>query len=87
MLNSIRNIQNSAASVSDGSSEVVAGGNQVIGEMSNLSEITGTINMQMNTMSASIAGISNAVKNVFISSEENKKGMEIISEQIREFNL
>ena len=87
VLNSIRNIQNSAASVSDGSSEVVAGGNQVIGEMSNLSEITGTINMQMNTMSASIAGISNAVKNVFISSEENKKGMEIISEQIQEFNL
>ena len=87
VLKAIQGIQNSTNSVTNSSSEMVAGGQQIIDEMKNLSEITMTINSQMATMMQSLQGISNAVRKVSMSSEENQKGMTGISEQIQGFKL
>ncbi|MBQ5400488.1 MAG: hypothetical protein IIU15_04615, partial [Treponema sp.] len=87
VLRAIQGIQSSTAEVTDSSSEMVAGGQQIIDEMKNLAEITGTINSQMNVMSASLNGISSAVQEVSKSSMENQKSVTGISEQIQEFKL
>ncbi len=87
VLKAIQDIQNSTANVTDSSTEMVAGGQQIIDEMKNLAEITGTINSQMNVMSSSINGISTAVQKVSMSSDENQKSVAGISKQIQEFKL
>jgi methyl-accepting chemotaxis protein len=87
VLKAIQGIQNSTANVTDSSTEMVAGGQQIIDEMKNLAEITGTINSQMNVMSSSLNGISTAVQKVSKSSDENQKSVAGISKQIQEFKL
>ena len=66
---------------------MVAGSEQIVKEMSNLSEVTGKINSEMAEMAESMQGITAAMNNVSKSSEINQKQMAVLSEQIGNFKL
>ena len=87
VLDAMNHINKSTYEVTEGSQEMICGGQQVVKEMKNLTAITKTINDQMNDMTASIDGITNAIQSVSISTQKTIQDAEQLSAQINSFNL
>ncbi len=87
VLDAIRAINSSSSDVKNGSVKMVAGGQQIVKEMSSLSEITKNINLEMEGMTSRIQGIAASVNNVSKTTETNKNQMMLLSEQIGNFKL
>ena len=66
---------------------MVVSAQQVIVEMKNLSELTRNINAQMDEMTVSITGITNAIESVSNSSQDNQLSVDELAKQIGAFQL
>ncbi|MCR4714912.1 MAG: hypothetical protein K5751_11125, partial [Treponemataceae bacterium] len=75
------------SSVKKGSNEVVAGSQQIVKEMENLSDVTKNINAEMLDMASSMQGISAAINKVSKSSETNQEQMLLLARQLSAFKL
>ncbi len=70
-----------------GSNEVVAGSQQIVKEMENLSDVTKNINAEMLDMAESVEEISSAINKVSKSSETNQEQMLLLARQLSAFKL
>lgn len=87
VLDAMNHINKSTVEVTDGSHEMINGGQQVVVEMKNLTEITRTINDKMNDMTSSIDGITNAIQSVSLSTQKTMRDTEELHSTISSFKL
>ena len=73
ILNAIKNINSVTFEVSNGSAEMLRGGEQVAEEMTKLDGLTRKITLSMNEMACSAVQISNAMKEVNEITQKNKR--------------
>ncbi|MCR4733688.1 MAG: hypothetical protein K5829_01625 [Treponema sp.] len=87
VLDAIKEINSSTSAVKESSVEMVAGSNLIVKEMSNLSDVTKNINLEMEGMATNLQGISDSINLVSRSTENNQLQMKALSEQIGNFKL
>ncbi len=87
VLDAMKQISDTTASVKDGSVEMLAGGEQIVREMKILNESTSKIKERMGAMTASVGQISNAMEQVVLGSEKNQDDLNELGEIINTFKL
>ncbi|PIE04891.1 MAG: methyl-accepting chemotaxis protein, partial [Spirochaetales bacterium] len=85
VLTALKGINAITGEVKDGSLEMLKGGEQVAEEMRKLDELTRVINDSMNEMSAGAAEMNKAVQEVNEISEQNKRSIQNLSAEVKQF--
>ena len=83
----IREINTITVQVSDGSSEMLRGGENVVREMEKLDGLTRMITDSMNEMAAGAGQINNAVHEVNEITQKNKQGIDRLSVEVKKFKV
>ncbi|ERJ93294.1 hypothetical protein HMPREF9193_00967 [Treponema lecithinolyticum ATCC 700332] len=83
----IKNINSVTVEVSDGSAEMLKGGEQVAEEMHKLDDLTRVISNSMNEMAAGAIQINNAVQEVNEITQRNKHSIENLSNEVNKFKV
>ena len=87
VLLAIREINTITVQVSDGSSEMLRGGENVVREMEKLDGLTRMITDSMNEMAAGAGQINNAVHEVNEITQKNKQGIDRLSVEVKKFKV
>ena len=87
VLDAMKQISDTTATVQDGSSEMLSGGEQIVREMKILSESTGKIKERMNEMTGAVEEISRAMNRVVEGSERNQADLNGLGGIINTFKL
>jgi len=87
VLEAMQQINNTTVVVREGSVEMLAGGEQIVTEMKLLSDATGKINQNMNSIASNIGDIQNAVQAVSRSSEDNTGELGKLGDELSTFTL
>ena len=85
VLIAIKNINTVTTEVQAGSDEMLRGGQSVVAEMHNLSNLTRTITDSMNEMAAGAVQINNAVQEVHEIAQKNKQSIEGLVKEVAKF--
>ncbi|MGP1495321.1 MAG: methyl-accepting chemotaxis protein [Treponema sp.] len=87
VLAAIKNINSVTVEVKNGSEKMLIGGKGVAAEMQKLDSLSAVIKDSMNEMSAGISQINNAVNEVNDLAMKNKKSIEGLAGEVREFKV
>ena len=87
VLASIKNINMVTTEVQAGSEEMLKGGESVAGEMRKLDDLTRIITDGMNEMAAGATQINNAVQEVNNITQQNKRSIENLTEEVGKFKV
>ena len=85
VLVAIKNINTVTIDVQAGSDEMLRGGQGVVAEMHNLSNLTRTITDSMNEMAAGAVQINNAVQEVHEIAQKNKESIDVLAREVAKF--
>lgn len=85
VLVAIKNINTVTTDVQAGSDEMLRGGQGVVAEMHNLSNLTRTITNSMNEMAAGAVQINKAVQEVHEIAQKNKESIEALAREVAKF--
>jgi len=87
VLTAIKNINMVTTEVQAGSEEMLKGGESVAGEMRKLDDLTRIITDGMNEMAAGATQINNAVQEVNDITQQNKRSIENLTEEVGKFKV
>lgn len=87
VLIAIKNINTVTTEVQSGSEEMLKGGEGVVSEMHNLSNLTHIITDSMNEMAAGAMQINNSVQEVHEIAQKNKQSIEALAKEVSKFKL
>ena len=83
----MKSISNSTITVKDNSAEMLEGADQVVKEMKVLSDVSRRITESMQSMTRSISSITDSVKKVQLSSDQNQHDTMELAAQLGTFKL
>ncbi len=87
VLEAMKSISNSTITVKDNSAEMLEGADQVVKEMKVLSDVSRRITESMQSMTRSISSITDSVKKVQLSSDQNQHDTMELAAQLGTFKL
>ena len=87
VLIAIKNINTVTTEVQSGSEEMLKGGEGVVSEMHNLSNLTHIITDSMNEMAAGAMQINSSVQEVHEIAQKNKQSIEALAKEVSKFKL